>query len=104
MFPESKPYPLDEAFAASYILPDPLEKEDGTKITTSLQWMNSQRGKILQLFKDIEYGGELPRPDKLEFKVLAEKKDALNGRAVRREIEIKCAMQNGKSCSFIMLL
>ena len=104
MFPESKPYPLEEEFAASYILPDPLEKEDGGRVATPVEWMNSRREKILQLFKDIEYGEELPRPDKLEFKVLAEKKDALNGRAVRREIEIKCAMQNGKSHSFIMLL
>ena len=104
MFPESKPYPLEEEFAASYILPDPLKNEDGTKVESPLDWMNFRRKEILQLFKDIEYGEELPRPDKLEFKLLAEKKDALDGLAVRREIEIKCSMQNGKSHSFIMLV
>ena len=104
MFPESKPYPLEEKFVSSYVLPDPLEKEDGSMVTTPVEWLNFQREKILQLFKDIEYGEELPRPDKLEFMILSEKKDALDGLAVRREIEIKCSMQNGKSHSFIMLL
>lgn len=104
MVPESKPYPLEEKFAASYVLPDPLQKEDGSRISTPVEWMDFQRRKILDLFKAVEYGEELPRPDKLEFKILAEKKDALGGLALRREIEIVCSMRNGKSHSFIMLL
>lgn len=99
-----EPYSLEEKFAASYTLPDPLKKEDGTVISSAVEWRKEQRGKILQLFKEIEYGEELPRPDNLSFKVLTEKPDALNHLAIRREIEIICSMNNGKKHSFILLL
>lgn len=101
---EFGPYSIDEKDAASYILPDPLLCEDGTKVETASQWANVQRYKILEKFKKEEYGEILPRPDKMSFELLKERDDALGNTAIRKEIQINCLMNNGKKHSFIMLL
>ena len=90
-------YPTAEEAAAEYILPDPLRKEDSSRVTTPAEWMLFQREKILSLFKEYEYGEILPRPDSMRFELLTRKEDALNGKAIRKEVRIHCAMKNGKS-------
>ena len=98
------PYSIDEKDAAQYQLPDPLETADGRRITTAAEWMNFRRPEILELFKKYEYGEILPRPDSLRFELLTEKKDALEGSAVRREVKICCSMRNGREFSFTILV
>jgi|GEM_PF-5931948 len=59
---ENGPYETHERFAAEYTLPDPLKKDDGTRITTPEEWLGGQRERILQLLQDNEYGEVLPPP------------------------------------------
>lgn len=97
-------YSREESDVKLYFLPDPLLSENGVKINSPALWQETQRKKILDLFKKTEYGEILPPPDKLSFTLLTEKKNALNGLATRKEIRIECGMNSGKSFSFVMLL
>ena len=97
-------YPFDESAVPEYTLPDPLLKQDGTRVTTAQEWMNHQRADILDIFKKYEYGEILPHPDCLRFEQLTRKDDALDGLAIRKEIRIHAAMANGRHASFDMLL
>ncbi len=97
------PYSTNEKDVADYILPELLRFSDGTAVDSVSKW-ERRRGEILELLKKESYGEVLPPADELQVKVLAEKNDALNGIALRKELEITCRMKNGKSFSFIMLL
>lgn len=99
------PYSIEEKDAVhDFILPDPLMTTAGKRIATAAEWNHFQRGAILEMLKKYEYGEILPRPDKMEFELLTRKDDALENRAVRKEVRISCSMRNGKSFSFIVLL
>ena len=98
------PYSTEESSVASYELPDPLRKRDGTRVCSACEWMNRQRGDILDLFKHEEYGEILPRPDRMSFQLLSFRDDALGNTAIRKEIRLDFGMRNGKSCSAVMLL
>lgn len=97
-------YPTEEKFAAAYTLPDPLCREDGSRIADAAEWALSRRGEILEQFKKYEYGEIPPRPDRMRFQLLSRREDALSGMAVRKEIRIVCGMNNGRKISFDLLL
>ena len=95
---------FDRENIPSFSLPSPLKRADGSFVTSASEWMSRRRPEILQLFKDEIYGEQLPRPDEMRFELLSCKEGALNGLARRQEVRIHCAMQNGKSFSFDLLL
>lgn len=97
-------YECDEKQVPDYTLPNPLLRDDGTEVTSASEWCKFQRAKILDVFKKYEYGEILPRPDSLSFELLAQKDDALDNTAVRKEIRIHASMANGRSIAFDMLL
>jgi len=101
---EYGPYSTDEKDVAQYQLPDPLLTADGRHVASASEWMNSQRAKILALFKKYEYGEILPRPDGMRFDILTERDDALDNIAIRKEVKITCSMRNGRDFSFIILV
>ena len=70
---------------------------------TLAEW-EAQKPEILALAKKWIYGVMPPPPDQLEIKLLAERKDALNGAAIRREYRIYCIMNNGRKFDFDMML
>lgn len=70
---------------------------------TLAEW-EAQKPEILALAKKWIYGVMPPPPDKLEIKLLAERDDALDGTAVRREYRIYCLMNNGRRFDFDMML
>ncbi|MBQ6596973.1 MAG: hypothetical protein IJH79_05410, partial [Lentisphaeria bacterium] len=70
---------------------------------TLAEW-EAQKPEILATAKKWLYGVMPPPPDKLEIKLLAERKDALNGAAIRREYRIYCIMNNGRKFDFDMML
>lgn len=94
----------DESQVPPYTLPSPLLRDDGTLVTTANEWVQWQRPRILNMFKQEMYGQMPPRPAKLEFQVLTERCDALDDTAVRQEIRITCQNQHGRTHSFDMLL
>ncbi len=98
------PYSIDEKDVPEYTLPDPLLTADGRRISTATEWVNGQRERILQLLKDNEYGEILPRPDSMRFELLAQRNDALENTAIRKEYRIHCSMGSGRCFAFDMLL
>ena len=70
---------------------------------TLVAW-EAQKQEILTSAKKWLYGVMPPPPDKLEIKLLSERKDALNGTAIRREYRIYCVMDNGRKFDFDMML
>lgn len=98
------PYSIAESDVGSYHLPDPLQTADGGQVTDAASWSNRQRAKIFKLFVKHEYGEVLPRPDAMWFELLSQRDDALNQMAIRKEIRIHCAMRNGRTHAFDLLL
>jgi len=94
----------DEALVPEYTLPSPLVNADGSRVTSASEWMNFRRPEVLELYERGMYGEILPRPDRMTFEVLSEKDGALDGSALRREVRITCAVNDGRSFSFDLLL
>ncbi|QMU31674.1 acetylxylan esterase [Adhaeribacter radiodurans] len=78
----------DETKVGTYTLPPLLQTPDGKKITTTTQWNNIQRPALLKLFADNVYGRLPGKPKGLHFKVTSEDKEALGGKAIRKQITI----------------
>jgi hypothetical protein len=85
----------DEAKVGHYTLPDPLIMADGRKVTTGALWFQKRRPELSQLFETSVYG-KTPRPAKpIQPVILVRSEDtqALDGKAVRREVTIRFADQ-----------
>ncbi|HKI21096.1 MAG TPA: acetylxylan esterase [Isosphaeraceae bacterium] len=82
---------LDERKVNAYTLPDPLTMAEGRKVATSVQWIEERRPELMRLFQTHVYG-RVPqplRPIRPTSQVRSEDKQALGGKAVRREISIR---------------
>lgn len=69
-------------------LPDPLRTVDGRTVETAAQWMEEQRPWLLDLFRSQVYGKAPGPPDDWTATVLEESREALEGRAIRRQVRI----------------
>lgn len=78
----------DEAKVPPYTLPDPLTLADGTRVTDAASWEARRRPEILRLFETHVYGKPPGRPDRLAFQTNRVVKDALGGKATRKEIAV----------------
>lgn len=77
----------DEAKVPAYLLQDPLVMADGSLVKTPSQWNKARRPEILKLFETHEYGRS-PSPTRPKFKQTSEMKNALGGKATRREVTV----------------
>ena len=87
---EKVPYfNADPKKIAPYTLPDALTMQDGRKVETADQWYAERRPELLGLF-DTEMFGKAPGkyPD-TSYEVLEEDRQALGGKAIRRQVKIK---------------
>ena len=82
-------YNYDEAKVGNYTLPDPLVCQDGTKVADAATWKTKRRPEILQLFESQMHGRSPARPKDLKFEVTATDKNALGGKATRKEITVR---------------
>lgn len=89
----------DENKVPQYTLP-PVLCEAGE---TAFHWVNHRRRRLLDLFKEM-YGPIPGRPDQIRFEQLSYRGNALNNTAIRKEVRIHCAMSNGASIYFDLLL
>lgn len=80
-----------ESQVPSYTLPDPLTFADGTPVKTAQQWTETRRQQIFDLFATEVYGKAPPTTEKVKYRIISEKADALGGKATRREIAITLA-------------
>ncbi len=81
----------DETKVGLYTLPDPLVGTDGQPVTTAEAWNTRRRPEILKLFETYMFGKvpTPPHPIKPTFTVTSEDRQALGGKAVRREVAIR---------------
>ena len=82
-----------------------LNKEaDFIPLPDTLEKWEVCRQEVLKNFQQHVYGIIPPAPDRMEYKLLNEKTDALDNTAIRREIRVYCRMDNGSSFDFDVLV
>lgn len=94
---------LYEAKAGNPVLPDMFSLADGTKVTTPEVWAARRRPELLALFASEVYGVAPPRPDNLQFHVVAEDPQAMDGRATLRQVKISFGL-GGETFGFHLTL
>jgi hypothetical protein len=79
----------DEAKVPAYVLPDPLRGEGGVVIRNADTWRQRRRSELIDLFAREVYGRTpAGRPDALHWEVTSLDREALGGKAVRKEVTI----------------
>ncbi len=78
----------DESQTPEYTLPDPLVLADGSPVESAEVWRAQRRPEILSMFEHSVYGMAPERPERLGFQVLDVDDEALEGRAIRKQIRV----------------
>ena len=87
-FAQPQGFNYDETKVPSFTLPDPLVLADGEKVVDAKTWREKRRGEILELFEEQVYGRS-PKPrDDMSFEVTSVDKQALGGKAVRKQVTV----------------
>lgn len=92
----------DESRVPEYSLPDPLTALDGSKVTTRDGWAK-RRAEILELFRR-EMFGRSPAPKPLKFETIEISDEALDGKAIRKQVRITFDATNPSSPSMDLLI
>lgn len=72
-----------------YTLPDLLAMADGRKVAGAGAWRTQRRPEILELFRKHVYGrAPLGRPEGMAFRVVDLERNAMDGMATRKQVEI----------------
>lgn len=91
----------DESAIPAYELPAALVSNDGTTVTTRAMWEELRRPEVMNFF-EAEVYGRSPAACEIQHKVVSEKRDAINGKAIRREVDV--TMLTGKQGTTMRLL
>lgn len=79
--------------------------ENGSRVTTAAQWQTARRPELLALFTREMYGVAPLRSPKESFNVFDNTHDALNGKAIRRQVTILInGDPNGPKFDLLMFL
>jgi hypothetical protein len=78
----------DESQVPQYALPDSLICADGTKVDSARLWRQKRRGELVKLFEENVYGRAPGRPTGMKFAPASINKNALGGKATRREVTV----------------
>jgi hypothetical protein len=78
----------DESKAGNYPIPDPLQLQDGERVTSPGMWFSKRRPELFKIIEEQEYGRAPGKPKSLLFEKTSEKKEALGGLATRKEVTI----------------
>jgi hypothetical protein len=87
---------VDESQVPPYTLPDPLVATDGTRIQNAAEWQSNRRPELLRLFETEVYGRAPQEKPELKFQVDSEDRNALGGKAIRKEVTILVSTPRGK--------
>ena len=90
-------YHTDEKKVPAYTLPR-------FKSKTAAEWEKTERPRILELFKKYMYGMMPPKADKTVIRLLAQKDNALDGLAIRKEYRVYSIMNNGRTFNYDMMV
>ena len=78
----------DESKIPPYVLSNPLKLSNGDEVKTSKDWVKKRRPEILKLFETQMFGKAPKAPKDMHFKVLSEDRHALDGKAIRKEVNV----------------
>ena len=85
----------DESKVPPYRLPDPLVASNGAPVRSRKEWFSRRRPEILRLFETWVYG-RCPAPRvRLRHEVVSVDRQALDGRAVRKQVIIHFSRDPG---------
>jgi hypothetical protein len=89
----------DEARVPAYQLPPLLLSAEGAPITTAEEWRVIRRPQILSLFSNLVYGSvpQLAEPIETAFEVVETDPDFMDGKATRKDVEIRFSNSKGKA-------
>jgi hypothetical protein len=79
----------DEAKVPNYTLPDPLVLQSGAPVRNAETWIKKRRPEILELFRSQVYGLSPGRPAGMTFELASVDKQALAGKAIRKEVLVR---------------
>ena len=85
----------DEAKVPKYALPDVLAMRNGERVRDAKTWETRRRPEILELYRTEVFGHSPARPAKLDYEVTSVDKQALGGRAIRKQLTVWFARQAG---------
>ena len=77
----------DESIVKKYSLPDPLIFNDGKPVRSAHDWKR-RREELIELFATNVYGHSPKAPKRLSFEVFDIGKNALGGKAIRKQVTI----------------
>ena len=82
------PVNYDQSKVGTYTLPDALKLDNGKEVHDARTWFKKRRPEIVRLFETQQYGIAPGRPKDESFEVVDKGTPALNGTAIRKEIDI----------------
>jgi len=95
----------DEAKVPAYTLPDPLRLKNGKPVEDVKTWEKKQRPQIFELFAEEVYGRSPKKTTQLAFEITSWDRQALEGKATRKEITIYLTGKtNGPSLDLLLYL
>jgi hypothetical protein len=78
----------DESKVPGYTLPELLVTANGKKVEGGKLWASQRRNEILELFRAHVYGRSPKKPEGMRFVVKSVDRNALNGKATRKEVSV----------------
>ena len=82
------PVNYDQSKVGTYTLPDALKLNNGKEVRDAKSWFKKRRPEIVHLFETQQYGIAPGRPADESFEIVDKGTPALNGKAIRKEINI----------------
>ena len=93
----------DESKVPGFEVPDPLKTFKGKNINSIKKWEKKRRPELLDFFTQNVYG-EIPGNLEIDtYKIIEESDNALNGKAIRKQIELMFR-KNDRTLGFNILL
>jgi hypothetical protein len=78
----------DEAKVPQYTLPDPLTMRSGRRVRDAETWYKQRRPEVLRLFETEMFGRGAGRPPGMTFELAGIDRQALGGRAIRKQVTV----------------
>jgi hypothetical protein len=101
----SQEFNYDESKVPKFKLPDPLVLNEGKKVADAETWTKKRRPEVFELFEEQVYGRSPAPRDDMSFEVASVGKDALGGKAIRKEVTVYfSADKDGPQMSILMYL
>ena len=95
----------DEARVPAYVLPDPLIRVDGSRVTTPHAWRSLRRPELLRLFASHVYGRTPASGAPMGAAIADTDPLAFNGRATRKQVTLGFGTKpNGPAMHLLMYL